>query len=122
MGKALAGVALVGEVDVVVVDSAQVRAALFVEDYVVEPYAVALGVDVEFADGVGLVAGVAKGLREGRDPWHGLGGLEDAVAVGPGCSAGHQGAAGGNAHGAFGVGVGVAGAAAGEGVEGWSLD
>lgn len=120
--ETLAGVALVGQEEVVVVDSAQVRATFFVEEHVVKAYAVALRVDVQLADGVGLVTGVAEGLRHGWHVGHRLGGFEDAVAVCTRGGAGHQGATCGNADGAFAIGVGEAGAAAGEGIQSWCED
>ena len=48
--------ALVREEEIVVVNSTQVRSALFVEQHVVEADAVALGIDVELANGIRLVA------------------------------------------------------------------
>ena len=117
VGETRSGVALVGEKEVVVVDGAEVRPALLIEDDLVETDAVALGVDVEFADAEGLVAGVAKSLCHGRQVRHGFGGFEDAISVGPRRSAGHESSAGGDADWAFAVGVGKAGAAAREFVE-----
>ena len=110
------------EPELVVVDGAEDGAALLGEDDVVEADAIALGEDVELADGVGLVAGVAEGLGDGRELRHGFLHLEDAVTVGAGGGAGHECAAGRDADGALGVGVGVADAGSGEAVQGWSAD
>ena len=122
VGEAHAGVPLVGQEEIVIVDGAEVGAALFVEDHVVEADAVALGEDVELADGVRLVAGVAESLRHGRQAGHGLGRLEDPVAVSARRCARHQGAPRRDADRAFAVGVGEAGAAAGQLVEGGGED
>ena len=56
VGKAHPRMALVREEEIVVVNSTQVRSALFVEQHVVEADAVALGIDVELANGIRLVA------------------------------------------------------------------
>ena len=122
VGEGAAGMALFAEPELVVVDGAEDGAALLGEDDVVEADAIALGKDVELADGVGLVAGVAEGLGDGRELRHGFLHLEDAVAVGAGGCAGHEGAAGRYANGALGVGVGVADTGAGEAVQRWSAD
>ena len=67
MGELLAGVALLAQeaLEVVVV-AAQMVAPLLAEDDLVEADAVALGIDVQLAHGVGLVAVVAEDLRHGR--------------------------------------------------------
>ena len=62
VGKPHARMALVREEEIVVVNSPQVRPSLFVEEHVVETNAVALGIDVELANGIRLVACVAEGL------------------------------------------------------------
>ena len=114
--------AFLAEPDLVVVDGAEDGAALLGEDDIVEADAIALGEDVQLADGVGLVAGVAEGLGNGRQLRHGLLHLEDAVAVGAGGCAGHEGAAGRNADRTLGIGVCVTDAGAGEAVEGGGAD
>ena len=113
VGESHARMAFVCEEEIVVVNRAQVWSALFVEEHIVKANAVALGIDVELANGIRLVACVAESLRHGRQIGHGSGWLEDPVAVGARRSARHQGAASGDADRAFAIGVGEAGAAAG---------
>ena len=113
VGKPHARMALVREEEIVVVNSTQVRSALFVEEHVVETNAVALGIDVELANSIRLVACVAEGLCHGWQLGHGGGRFEDPVAVGARRSARHQGATSGDADRAFAIGVGEASAAAG---------
>ena len=114
--------AFFAEPELVVVDGAEDGSAFLGEDDVVEADAIALGEDVQLADGVGLVSGVAEGLGDGGQLRHGLLDFEDAVAVGAGGGAGHECAAGGDADGALGVGVGVTDAGAGEAVESGRAD
>ena len=52
VGKAHARMAFIREEEIVVVNSPQVRSALFVEEHVVETDAVALGIDMELAIGI----------------------------------------------------------------------
>ena len=113
VGESHARMASVCEEEIVVVNRSQVWPPLFVEEHIVEANAVALGIDVELANGIRLVAGVAEGLGHGRQLGHGSGWLEDPVAVGARRSARHQGAASGDADRAFAIGVGEASAAAG---------
>lgn len=51
---------------------------------------VALGIDAEFSDGVGLIAAVTKGLGHGGQFGHRLGFAEIAVAVGARAGPGHE--------------------------------
>ena len=84
MGIALADKAAVGEVNVVVVHGAQLRAALFCNQRIVEADPVARRIGVELADRKRLVARSAKRAGErGHAFRHGQGGLEGAIAVGP---------------------------------------
>ncbi len=64
--KALSSEAVIRQIEVVVIDGAQMRATLFGQDDVVETDAVALRIDVQFSDGIGLIAAAAKCLRQGR--------------------------------------------------------
>ena len=114
--------ALLPQPELVVVDGAEDGTALLGEDDVVEADAIALGKDVQLADGVGLVAGVAEGLGHGRQLRHWLLHFEDAIPVRASGGAGHQGAAGRNADRALGIGVGVADAGTGETVQGRGAD
>ena len=117
-----AGEALVAEEQLVVVGHAVLGAALLVQNHVVEADAVALRVDVQLADRVGLVAGGAKRPGKGGQVRHRHAFGEHAVAVGARAGAGHQRAPRRDAHRALRVGVGVADAGAGERVEGGGLN
>ena len=77
----LARRALFGQVHVVVVHRAQLRAAFLGQQDVVEADAVALRVQVHLAHRVGLVAAVAKALGQRGQRGHGQRGSEIAVAV-----------------------------------------
>ncbi|MEZ5862085.1 MAG: hypothetical protein R3D28_24480 [Geminicoccaceae bacterium] len=118
----LAGMAAVGEVEVVVVDRPQMRPALLREQHVVEADPVARRVDVQLADRIGLVAAIAEALRDGRQARHAVDRAEDPVAVGAGGGAGHQRAPRRDADRAFAVGAAVAHAHGGEPVQGRGLD
>ena len=83
VGKLLAGEALLGEEHLEVVPGeTQVVTPLLVYQSIVKANPVALRVDVELADRVGLVARVAEGLRERRKAGHRERLVEDTVAVG----------------------------------------
>ena len=94
-------------------------AALFAQDHIVKTDAVALRVDMQFAHGIGLVTGLAKGLRQSRQVRiHLEVFIEDPVAVAPRRGAGHQGAARRDAGGRGGIGLGEEHAVVGQAVEG----
>ena len=114
--------AFLAQPELVVVDGAEDGTALLGEDDVVEADAIALGKDMQLADGVSLIAGVAEGLGHGRQLRHWLLHLEDAIPVRAGGCAGHQRAAGRNADRALGIGVCVAHAGAGEAIQGRGAD
>ena len=66
-GELLAGVSSVAEEEFVVVYYAVLQSSFFAEDDIVKSDAVALGMDVQFADGVSLIPGIAKGLCDSRE-------------------------------------------------------
>ena len=104
VGEHLAGVALIAKVEFVVVDGVELRASLFVEHHVVELDPISLRIHVQLARGEGLVACIAKRLREGGDIRHPQRLVEITVAVRAWRRARHQGAASGDADGALAVG------------------
>ena len=118
----LARRALFGQVHVVVVHRAQLRAAFLGQQDVVEADAVALRVQVHLAHRVGLVAAVAKALGQRGQRGHGQRGSEIAVAVAARRGAGHHAAPRGDADWTLSVGARIAGAQAGQVVQRRRLD
>ena len=112
MCKALSSEAVIRQIEVVVIDGAQMRATLFGQDDVVETDAVALRIDVQFSDGIGLIAAAAKRLRQSWKRGHGFKRFKQAVAVRLGWRARHERAACGDTHWTFAVGIAEARAAA----------
>ncbi len=104
--EGLSDVALIGKIILVVVDHAVLSASLFIEDHVVKANAIALGVDVQFANGVSLVTCVPESLRHGRQIGHRLRLTEVAIAVLSRANARHQGAARRDTHWAFAITIG----------------
>ncbi len=122
-GELLAREAAVGQEDFVIVDGPQVRPALLGQLGLVETDPVPGRIDVQLADGVGLVPGIAERLGQAGQMMGPRGdGAEDSVAVGARLRAGHQCPAGGDADRALRVGARVADAVARELIERRRLD
>ena len=108
VGRLLTRVALLLEEQLVVVlQQAEVMTPLFVDQRVVEPDAVVLGVDVQLAHRKRLVAVVSKGLGHRRQVGHREVLVEYPVAVRPCRDSGHDLSPRGNARRRGGVGVRV---------------
>ena len=108
VGRLLPGIALLlQEQFVVVLQQAEVMTPLFVDQRVVEPDSVVLGVDVQLAHGKRLVAVVSKGLGHRRQVGHREVLVEYPVAVRPCRYSGHDLSPRGNARRRGGVGVRV---------------
>ena len=126
-GVLLTRIALIRQVELPVVGLAvvQVMASFLVEDHLVEADPVALGIDVELADGMSLIAGLPEEPGQRRHRFrvrHLQVFIEDPVAVAPCGKAGHQAAPGGNTDGAGRIGAVEVDAVAGHLCDGGSHD
>ncbi len=71
MGEGLPRQAFLPQPELVVVDRAQLGPSLLGQNHVIKADAITLGIDVQLAHGIGLVAGIAKGLGQRGQRGHG---------------------------------------------------
>ena len=121
-GEHPTGVALIRQVEFVVVYSVELRTTLFVKDDVVEADPVSLRIDVKLAGGEGLVAVVAERLGKCGDIRHPQSLVEVAVTVGAAGRPRHQRPTSGDTDRAFAVGPWEAATVSGELIERRGLD
>ena len=109
---------LVAKEDLVVVGYPEERSALIVEKHIIEADAIPLRVGVGLADGIGLVAVVAKGLGECRQiRIHAPLWLKRSVAVGACGRPGHDCPAGRQAHRRLGIAIRVSNSVPAQGIQ-----